>query len=62
MQRLTASGRRNINIILRRMRHLETRFSENPALSWDIAEHAALRWALEELGVLLQPAQEATGE
>ena len=62
---LDVAERNKVNLLLRRMRHLQTRF-EQPGIirSWDLAEYDALAWALERIGVVSveSPAVGATGE
>lgn len=54
MAQLTATERHKVNILLRRMRHLQIRFDlPDKVRSWDLAEYAALHWALERIGVVL---------
>jgi hypothetical protein len=46
-------NRHKIKRLVRRMDHLAKRIKDNPNLSYDIAEHAALQWAIRVLNRVL---------
>jgi hypothetical protein len=54
IQALATAERNKVNLLLRRMRHLQARFEQPDFIrSWDLAEYQALAWALERIGVVL---------
>ena len=65
MAKLSIAERNKVNLLLRRMRHLQTRFEQPGVIrTWDLSEYEALAWVLGELGVVSVeiPPVGATGE